>query len=375
MIDVTKNGCCGCEVCVDACPFNAISMAADGLGFRNATVDTDRCNNCGLCDKVCPLEIKRFLGTAAHDVHEARHRNLSEVKTSRSGAAFVALSDVILDNGGIVYGACIDSEMHVSHTRATTRQERDTFKGSKYIQSKSAGIYRLLKFDLQEGKTVMFAGTPCQCAGLANYLPMRLYANLILIDMVCHGVASDAVWSDFLKMIEAKEKKKIKSVDFRDKVIYGWSGLHRESFIMSDDKKVVMPVTFYQSFLLRSACHSCPFSTEERVSDITLGDFWNWRQSGKIDNSDDCGISIVMCNTEKGKALLDAASDDLIINKIDFKSAIQPNLQHPTPEDPLSKQFEEDYIANGFDYVRRKYYKVSAFSMLKYRIKRLMGRY
>lgn len=144
---------------------------------------------------------------------------------------------------------------------------------------------------------------------------------------------------------------------------------------MSDDKKVVMPVTFYQSFLLRSACHSCPFSTEERVSDITLGDFWNWRQSGKIDNSDDCGISIVMCNTEKGKALLDAASDDLIINKIDFKSAIQPNLQHPTPEDPLSKQFEEDYIANGFDYVRRKYYKVSAFSMLKYRIKRLMGRY
>lgn len=208
MIDVAKNGCCGCEVCVDACPFNAISMAADGLGFRNATVDTDRCTNCGFCDKVCPLETKISLGPAIPDVYEARHRNLSEVKTSRSGAAFVALSDVILENGGIVYGACIDSEMHVSHMRATTRQVRDTFKGSKYIQSKSAGIYRLLKLDLQEGKTVMFAGTPCQCAGLANYLPKRLYANLILIDMVCHGVASDAVWSDFLKMVETKEKKR-----------------------------------------------------------------------------------------------------------------------------------------------------------------------
>lgn len=375
MIDVVKNGCYGCEACVDACPFNAISMVADKMGFRYAKVDTDKCTNCGFCDKICPIETSIIPKASNPDVFEARHQNLSEVRSSRSGAAFVALSDVILGKTGVIYGACIDSNLHVCHKRAITKQVRNSFKGSKYIQSKTSGIYKQVKSDLQQGTPVMFVGTPCQCAGLANYIPERLQANLILVDMVCHGVASDSVWSDFIKMIETREKKKIKSVDFRDKCIYGWSGLHRESFIMSDDKKIVMPVTFYQSFLLRPSCHACQFTSVKRVSDITLGDFWNWRQGGKIDNCDDLGVSMIMCNTEKGKKLLELASDDLIVNKVDLKDVIQPNLQRPTPIDPLSKQFETDYTTFGFEYVRRKYYKVPILSMLKYRIKRLIGRH
>lgn len=375
MIDVANTGCCGCSVCADACPFDAITMKADGMGFRYPHIDRERCRDCGICDRVCPMV---GVGTKAEKtpkVYAACHRNTEEVASSRSGAAFVALSDVILDNGGIVYGASIDSNFHVNHTRAVSREERDTLKGSKYVQSATEGIYKSVKADLAADRQVMFVGTPCQCAGLVNMLPAKLRDNLVIVDMVCHGVASDAVWGDFLKMVERKEKKKITSVNFRDKGIYGWSGLHRESFTMENGRKVVMPITFYQSFLLRSDCHKCPFSSVERVADITLGDLWGWEKIKDLDNKGDRGLSMVMCNTAKGRELLKAASADLELKGIDLSDAMQPNLMRPTPEDPQRAEFEQDYTAYGFEYVRKKYYPISLTSKVKYMIKRLMGKY
>lgn len=375
MIKITQYGCCGCEVCADACPFHAITMKADALGFRYPHIEPSKCRDCDICDKVCPM----LSGIDSYKTNPiafaARHKKQDVVSTSRSGGVFTAISDAVLNYGGIVYGATLSDNMHVCHARADKPMARDAFKGSKYTQSQTTDIYKKVRQDLRNGLTVLFSGTPCQCAALDNFLKSKEKKNLILVDIICHGVASDAVWDDFLKMVEKKEKQPIKTVDFRDKMIYGWSGLHRESFIMQDGRKVTLPMTYYQQFLLRPACHECPFASLTRVSDITLGDLWQWKESQTLENANDRGISMVICNTEKGRLLMNSVRNDLKFKILDLKHCLQPNLKRPTPENPLRKEFESDYSRYGFEYVRRKYYRVGLITRIKYEIKRALGKY
>ena len=155
---------------------------------------------------------------------------------SRSGAAFVAISDYIIDNGGVVYGAGYNDHFRVAHKRATTKNERDEFRGSKYVQSDLTGVFRCVRDDLKNGLTVLFSGTPCQTAGLNAFIGKTLRRNLLLIDIVCHGVPSPYIWRDYIEFLEKKHGEKIIVVNFRDKEKFGWRA-HRESFIFSGGGK------------------------------------------------------------------------------------------------------------------------------------------
>lgn len=158
-----------------------------------------------------------------------RHKDMSEVMRSRSGAAFVAISDYILEQGGVVYGAGYKDRFRVAHKRATTKEERDEFRGSKYVQSDLTGVFRQVKEDLKNGLTVLFSGTPCQTAGLNAFVGKKLCENLYLLDLACHGVPGPYVWRDYLAYLEKIHGSKIIYVNFRDKEKYGWSA-HKESF-------------------------------------------------------------------------------------------------------------------------------------------------
>ena len=46
---------------------------------------------------------------------------------------FAALSDVVLEMGGGVYGAGYDEGWNVMHKRAETKEARDEMRGSKYV--------------------------------------------------------------------------------------------------------------------------------------------------------------------------------------------------------------------------------------------------
>ena len=191
MINITNPAdCCGCTACASICNHDAIIMKPDALGFLYPEVDGDKCTNCGLCEKVCSFNDNYDTSLNFKDpvAYGARHKNIDEVMKSRSGAVFVALSDYILDNGGIVYGAGYTDHFRVVHKRATTKDERDEFRGSKYVQSDMNSIFRQVKNDLKNGFTVLFSGTPCQTSGLSSYVGKTLRENLILIDLVCHGV-------------------------------------------------------------------------------------------------------------------------------------------------------------------------------------------
>lgn len=387
MIDIKNPAdCCGCTACASICAHDAIKMKPDVLGFLYPEVDKDMCVDCGLCEKVCAFNdnYDTSLNLDKPLAYGARHKDMNEVETSRSGAAFIAISDYILEQGGVVYGAGYTDHFRVVHKRATTKEERDEFKGSKYVQSDMTGVFRQVKQDLRDGLTVLFSGTPCQTSGLNSYVGKRLRENLFLVDIVCHGVPSPYIWRDYIAYLEKKQGSPIVWVNFRDKQKYGWAA-HHETFKFKWGGKMSFTYLFYKHIILRKSCEKCHFTNLHRPSDITIADFWGWQKTDPNINSDDKGVSLVLINTEKGRKLFEASKDRMNTVQADIQNCLQPNMQHPTKIDRKRNEFERDYQAKGFDFVYKKYgedgwrYKVDKIqirfiSFFKNLIKKIIGR-
>ena len=361
MIKITNPAdCCGCTACAAICGHDAISMKPDDLGFLYPFVDTQKCVDCGLCEKVCAFN-DAYYCSANYDkptAYGVRHKDTAEIMRSRSGAAFVAISDYILDRGGIVYGAGYTDHFRVVHKRATTKEERDEFRGSKYVQSDLTGVFRNLRKDLANGKEVLFSGTPCQTAGLISFVGEKLRKNLLVVDIVCHGVPSPYIWRDYLSSVEQKNGENAIMVNFRDKQKFGWAA-HAESVTFQNKTVYSSAYTylFSKDIMLRHSCGKCHFTNTKRASDITIADFWGWQNNNATFNADDKGCNLVLINTEKGKNILNAVAQSLDCLSVKLENCMQPNLEHPSVICPERMMFERDYIKHGFRYVNRKYGK------------------
>lgn len=386
MISITdKTRCCGCTACQAACPHDAIVMKPDVLGFTYPEVDMSACVDCGLCEKVCAfvqdcdayLPVDRSL-TA--EVQAARHKDGDVVAASQSGGVFTALSDAVLSEGGVIYGAAYKGLDEVSHIRAESAQERNLLRGSKYVQSDMGQIFRSVREDLVNGRKVLFSGTPCQVAGLKSYIPERLHENLLLVDFICHGVPSPSVWKDYVEYMSRKGN--IVRAIFRDKSVSGWKE-HFDSFLYEDGKKRTgdtFRVLFYKNIILRHNCGNCPYNVTAHPADVTIGDFWGVAEV-LPDMDPGAGTSMVICNTEKGKILLSSAARELELETVsltyDFMSRKNPNLVRPANIYKDRRRFEEEYSRKGFLHVARRWgdlgWRYKAWQ-LKTWLKRLVGR-
>lgn len=353
-----KKNCSGCTTCSLICPQKAIDMQPDKLGFLYPEINEMLCINCNLCKEKCAFQSgydysDNFSEPLAFAV---RHKDLHQIETSRSGAMFIAVSDYVLEAGGIVYGVGYNDGFHVCHKRAETKKKRDEFKGSKYVQSDLQGIFYLIKEDLQNGLQVLFSGTPCQTAGLAAFLNKMDKSNLFLIDLVCHGVPSPYVWKDYLAYIENKHKQKVIKVDFRDKSL-GWNS-HKESFVFSDHKKIIKDTfsqLFSQCILFRPSCGNCKYTNLNRPSDITIADFWGWEKTDINFNDDNKGCSLAFLNTKKGQSMWKKIDQQLNYIPARLENCLQPNLICPSKLHKHSQSFYEDYQKKGFLYVAKRY--------------------
>lgn len=349
--------CCGCTACASICAHDAITMKPDALGFLYPEVDKEKCVDCGLCEKVCAFNdnYDTSLNLDKPLAYGARHKDMNEVETSRSGAAFIAISDYILEQGGVVYGAGYTDHFRVVHKRATTKEERDEFKGSKYVQSDMTGVFRQVKQDLRDGLTVLFSGTPCQTSGLNSYVGKRLRENLFLVDIVCHGVPSPYMWRDYIAYLEKKQGSPIVWVNFRDKQKYGWAAHHETFKFKMGGGKMSFTYLFYKHIMFRKSCGNCHFTNIKRPSDITIADFWGWEKTNPNFNADNKGCSLVLLNTEKGRKLFEAVHDRLNTMPAKLEDCLQPNMMHPSEIHPRREKFEEEYAKKGFKYVYFKY--------------------
>lgn len=383
MIKITdKSSCCGCTACMHVCPSNAITMQPDGMGFLYPVVDEARCIDCSLCERVCAFRpnYEKTDNWSLPEVYAVRHKKMEEMVTSRSGAVFIALSDWILDRGGVIYGAGYADHFRVVHKRAATREQRDEFKGSKYVQSDLRDVFLQVKADLKQGLPVMFSGTPCQVAGLLSWLNVSKVPtdHLWLVDLVCHGVPAPYLWRDYLAYVERRQGERALAVDFRDKTRLGWAA-HQESFLFGSGKviKDTYSDLFGQCIMFRHSCGVCHFANLQRPSDLTIGDFWGWEKVNSTFNSDDRGVSLLLVNSDKGKRLFDLIKSQVNYIHTTIESALQPNLRQPSSIHPQRNQFEMDFIRKGFAYVGRKYgnmgFRTRSWRMLR-RIKHFLVR-
>lgn len=127
-IERFKNHCCGCGLCQNICPKSAISMKKNVQGFLYPAVDQSKCVECGLCVKSCVFQDTGSPGRNGINKPLAvafKHKNAAVREQSQSGGAFTAISDLVLHNGGVVYGCELVDFCTALHTRAENREERN----------------------------------------------------------------------------------------------------------------------------------------------------------------------------------------------------------------------------------------------------------
>lgn len=348
--------CSGCTACKAICPRNAIKMVRDSEGFEYPEIDEGKCSNCNACVRICP-NIKKNKENKILEAYGVKHKDEKQRKTSRSGAVFIAISDYILNKGGVIYGSKMNDDFSVSHSRATTKEERDLFKGSKYVQSNMNNIINEIKMDLLNKKYVLFSGTACQVAGVKSAIPEQLQDKLYTCDLICHGVPSNKVYEDFLEYIEKLNNKKIKQFIFRDKR-FGWES-HYETIIFEDNTEISTQYfrnLFYGHNILRPSCYKCNFANQNRPADITIADFWGI-ENVNINFKDDLGVSLTIINSKKGKEIFQNIKNELNTIDCSIEDAIKNTytLNNPTPESPDRNMFWEDYEKNDFAYIIEKY--------------------
>lgn len=358
-----KGNCCGCTACMSVCPKHAISMKTDGEGFLYPAIQESLCIECGLCQKVCSFQNgydtiqnydKPFVYAVKHVSDETRYK-------SSSGGMFTVLSDEVLFQNGVIYGVGFDEKMTVCHQRAMNKAKRDFFCGSKYVQSDMGQTLKHIEMDLREARKVLFTGTPCQVAAVREYLKKRNVEtdNLVLCDVICHGTSSPLIFSEYLKLCEKKKGGKIINHVFRSK-IKGWH-THTEMNVFSNGQKdyksflsQLYKNIFYSHVALRPSCHKCIYTNLRRPSDITIADFWGVDKTYP-EFDDNKGISLVLINTEKGKKIFQSVSSHIIFKQSNVTACLQPNMKESSKPSPMRDEFWQDYYANGFDHVIKKY--------------------
>lgn len=366
-----KAQCSGCTACAHACPSQAIAMVLDSEGFYYPEIDSTNCTDCGLCSAICPFRNQQ----AKEDrlqypiVFAAKHKNELTRLSSSSGGMFSAISDYIINNGGIIYGAAFDDAFNVCHQKAQSIVEINKMKGSKYVQSDLGTIFLDVKKELETNRDILFTGTPCQIAGLKAYLGKKKYEKLILCDLVCHGTPSPLIWKDYVDFLKQK-KGDLRQFNFRDKR-KGWheslrSATFADGAVICNTPLIDVFFSIYAELtVLRPACHVCPFACLERVSDLTIADFWGIEKC-KPHFDDNKGVSLVLLNTKKGVLIFDKIKDQLIYEESNVNECKQHNLTRPTEPSPQRDIFWKDYYKNGFEYIAKKYTDYGFINRLKH---------
>lgn len=378
MINVQdKKKCCACSACYNICPVNAIEMVEDEKGFKYPQVNKEKCINCGLCEKVCPILNSSTKVDNSPEAYAVKNKNEIIRKQSSSGGIFTLLAEKILQDGGVVFGATFDENWRVKHEYVEKVEDLEKIRGSKYLQSTIGDTYSQVKKFLLEGRKVMFTGTPCQIEGLKSFL-QKDYENLFTQDIICHGVPSPKVHSKYIEFIRKQVNgETIEEINHRTKK-NGWKDynfyikFNNTEYMHSHNTDLYMQA-FLKNTSLRDSCYDCKFKKRNRVSDITLADFWGI-ESVLPEMDDDKGTSLVIVNSEKGKKIFESVKDKIEYQKVDFDDAIShnPSMVSSSKQDFNREKFFENLDTMPFDKLVSKYtYKPNFFRKVINKVKRI----
>ena len=381
---LAKTDCCtGCMACMNACAKGAIKFLADEEGFLQPVVDEDKCLECHLCEHSCP-EIQNQYHYNQGDVDVYAGWNVSDRQVSSSGGAFSSIAKLVLGKGGVVYGAFLDENLVCKHIEVDDINGLNKLRGSKYMQSTIGLTFKSVKKNLLAGKYVLFSGTPCQIAGLLTYLA-KDYDNLVTMDLVCHGVPSNALFKKYIEKLENRlgfaENEKVANYEFRRRD--GWGESPSISTTMSNCQKIhgidaLYMSAFDRAATFRRACYQCHYATANRVGDFSIGDFWGLGHQGvpfKYDMTK--GVSFLLVNSDKGRVIMtELGEDDFYVKRtLEEAAARNHNLTkvsvRPTNREQVIAAFLDENMS--LDEIEKKYQLIDR--SLKNRLSELASRF
>ncbi len=335
MINIqNKIDCCGCNACGDVCTHHAITFKTDNEGFWYPEVNKNLCVDCGLCEKVCPILNKTELkkdGFKRPECYAAIHKNIEVRFDSTSGGAFTAFADEIYRQGGYVGGAVFNEDWSVSQFLSTDKKDLERLRSSKYLQSHFDGFFIAVRDALKTGKPVLVCGGPCQMAALKRFVG-KTYDNLIVVDYICRGIPSPLLFKKFIEYLEIKHNSKVIFFKAKNKEL-GWHNLTSKVVFANNDVEYLpkdrnpwLQMKYEVPETCRPSCFECPFKGFPRNTDITIGDLWTSKGKipGHLDN--DLGTSVVLINTEKGKAFFNKCLKRLNYEEFCFDDAVKGNI-------------------------------------------------
>ena len=387
-----ENICTGCSVCSDICPFGCITMAKNNEGFLYPKINYSECIACKKCMKVCPA-LNTLPENDIKQLYVARMKDEKKLHKSTSGGLFQVIAEKIIEKNGVVFGATFDETFLLFHKECRYVKDLDGFMGSKYLQSNTEGIYKLVYEISKRDKDVFFTGTPCQCDALKHYFLVRngcVPDNVVLCELMCHGVSSPGVFEKYISYLNKKYKGEICNYNFRYKkpsgFKSGWENMNiRIDYIKGKNIKTDIHRSKYDAwhfwfgehFSVRKSCFNCKYRTLERVSDLTIGDFWKIKKViPDLDITN--GISAVFVNTIKGKDILEECSNQLLYKEIELDK-IHDLFKVPICKDSVMcpsqrEQFFKIYNEGGIKELIKKFspdnYITAIIKKIKWMVKR-----
>ncbi|MBQ4571481.1 MAG: Coenzyme F420 hydrogenase/dehydrogenase, beta subunit C-terminal domain [Bacilli bacterium] len=371
-IENLVNKCTGCFACVDVCPTNAITDFIGSDGFAYTSIENDKCVKCGKCYSVCPIE-NLNKNTSVQYLYAAYSKKANVRNAGSSGGIFELLASYCIDKGYYVCGAAFENNT-LKHRLINRKEDLPPLLKSKYIQSNTNGIYNKILNLLKNGKKVFFCGTPCQVSALKNIVPNKYHENLLLADIICHGVPSQKVFDMYIETLEKKYGGSVFNFSFRIKD-NKYKHAHGYSFKLKKGNKVLVKngiytqSTFYNAFkkylIFRESCYNCKYSTLNRTSDITLADFWGVEKYGFPGNVDE-GVSMIITNSCKGFDIFNEIKPFTIYEEFPLQYGIDSNycLTHSTVKPINRDSIIKDLPTKGYEYIANKYFKEGLISKI-----------
>ena len=349
--------CTGCAACFSVCGKGVIKMRSDNTGFLFPKIDMQKCIECGLCEKSCPVITPVHKDSKLNNPHAylLQHKNDTIRAESTSGGAFTAIAEETISNGGIVFGASLEDDLVVRHIGVEKSEDLIKFRNSKYVQSEIGNSFIEVKTQLLKGRKVCFSGTPCQISGLKNYL-RKDYPNLITVDFACNSVPSPLILKKYIEL-KTEELGEFKRIVFRDKhrgYSYSTMSLYKDWNYQKSGKYLYRRGSESDEWLrlflngqsVRLSCFNCQFQDDARVADISIADMWD---PSKIapDMNDNKGTTTIAVWTEKGREMINAISNDVRLFEyaIEDSSWVRPHNKKEPPNFDRN-QFYDD--ANAF---------------------------
>lgn len=324
-----KEKCTACGACVNACPKNCISYIVDENGFSYPQIADNLCINCGACQRVChPLnDVNRNYPSKAYAVWSSDPKDR---KSSTSGGAASVFYKTILEKDGVCFGAAFDNNLNVV-IKGYSDSRTIEFKNSKYVHSDMGKTYESIRELLIQGNKVIFIGLPCQVASIKTFLK-KDYDNLILVDIICHGTPPIEHLKEHIYTIEKKKNKKTEFIKFRDDNAFYFSSFGADGCFYKKHKELdTYLLSFFNALNYYESCYNCKYACNERVSDITIGDFWGLGLEIPFDHPYSGAISLVLTNTPKGETFFDSTRNKLFSEERPVEEALKGNDQLNRP--------------------------------------------